>query len=363
MKFSICSKCSSFAFIKWLWLLAVVLALCLSSYAFYFWYCNEPVAGKYLKQWISIIIVWFLNLLVTAVIYWRQFMCNERIQQLNRNFIRFAEEHMCSTAIKCQQLWYQTVLLAYLMVSNAGLWLNMNPTYRLYSNGDLFLSVVLMGPIIVCSLTAFRYCVIFLTVSCILDDINRDLSRQVDQFHRQYSSANISAYRLTNSELKLSDHLDRLIIQYDKLYDVVVAIIEIYSPSILFLLVLDFGQVTFELYMFYCDLSHASLDDDDLHMIAFSFVSAIFSFTEILFIINGTSKFSDKLMQALEQLQRIGIVCLDSRLTECIYGLSKVVQCMQEETVMFYCFALNNSFLTTIIAASCSYLILLIQTA
>ncbi|XP_021712843.1 uncharacterized protein LOC110681409 [Aedes aegypti] len=104
-----------------------------------------------------------------------------------------------------------------------------------------------------------------------------------------------------------------------------------------------------QLYMFYCDLSHASLDDDDLHMIAFSFVSAIFSFTEILFIINGTSKFSDKLMQALEQLQRIGIVCLDSRLTECIYGLSKVVQCMQEETVMFYCFALNNSFLTTII--------------
>lgn len=152
----------------------------------------------------------------------------------------------CSSAIKYQQLRYQSVLLAYLAVSIVVLWLNMNPTYRLYSTSDLALSVVLTAPITVCSLTVSRYCVNFLTVSCILDDTNRDLARRVDRFHRQHASANISAYKLTNSELKLSDHLDRLIIQYDKLYDVVVAIIEIYSPSILFLLVLDFGQVTFQ---------------------------------------------------------------------------------------------------------------------
>ncbi|KXJ79681.1 hypothetical protein RP20_CCG028583 [Aedes albopictus] len=246
MKISICAKYSKYAFVKWLWLLAVVLALCLSSYAFYVWYCVKPISRKYRKQWITIIIVWYLNILVAVVIYWQQFIGSERIYQLNRKFIRLAEEHMCSSAIKYQQLRYQSVLLAYLAVSIVVLWLNMNPTYRLYSTSDLALSVVLTAPITVCSLTVSRYCVNFLTVSCILDDTNRDLARRVDRFHRQHASANISAYKLTNSELKLSDHLDRLIIQYDKLYDVVVAIIEIYSPSILFLLVLDFGQVTFQ---------------------------------------------------------------------------------------------------------------------
>lgn len=94
MKISICAKYSKYAFVKWLWLLAVVLALCLSSYAFYVWYCVKPISRKYRKQWITIIIVWYLNILVAVVIYWQQFIGSERIYQLNRKFIRLAEEHM-----------------------------------------------------------------------------------------------------------------------------------------------------------------------------------------------------------------------------------------------------------------------------
>ncbi|XP_065092356.1 uncharacterized protein LOC135713171 [Ochlerotatus camptorhynchus] len=336
------------------------MVFCLSIYGFYDWYCDGPITDKYLKQWVSILIVWILNLLVTAVIYGRQFVCEERINKLNSIFVKLAEQHRYGTAIKRRQFWLQVLLLTYLSVSIAGMWFNMNPTYWLYSMRDWSLSVVLMAPIIVCSLTASRYCMNFLAVSSILDEINRDLSQRVHHFHRMQPGANISVYKLTNIELELSDHLDRLIIRYDKLYDVVLAIIEIYSPSILFLLVLDFGQVTFQLYMFFCDLSRSSMND--LHLLAISFVSAFFSFSEIYFVVDGTSKLTERVMEAIQKLQQIGIVFLDHRLVKSITVLVMVLQRTQEETIMFYNFALDKSFLTTIIAASCSYLILLIQT-
>ncbi|XP_062560536.1 uncharacterized protein LOC134224904 [Armigeres subalbatus] len=254
------------------------------------------------------------------------------------------------------------VLLAYLVACIAGQWLNMNPTYRIYSACDLFLSVVMMAPITVCALVTCRYCAIFSTVSRILDSMNRGLSREVSLFQCQQASANISAYKLTNNELKLSDHLEQLIIQYDKLYDVVAAIIEIYSPSILLLMALDFSQVTFELYLFYCYLSRASPSEDDFRMMIFSLCTAFLSIGEIYFVVEGTSRFSEKVLDATDEIHRIGVVCSDKRLAESIFHLYEILHRMHEKAIMYYCFALNKSFLTKIIAASCSYLILMMQT-
>lgn len=143
-------------------------------------------------------------------------------------------------------------VLALESVGLAGLWLVINPMYRSYSAYDGFLSVVLMAPVTVCSLTAVRYCVNFSSINCILANLNCDTGDRVRHFRRRMLrvreniSGKANELAIAQLELKLSNHLDRLIIHYDMLGETVAAIIEMYSPSILFLVTLDIGQVTFQ---------------------------------------------------------------------------------------------------------------------
>ncbi|XP_055630623.1 uncharacterized protein LOC129771223 [Toxorhynchites rutilus septentrionalis] len=349
---------------KWSWPLAI-LALGSSSYAFSVLFYKGLVFGveqKYLKQSISLVIVWLLNLFVALVVYMRQLVDGDKIDELNKDFEKLVEQYSGSSVIEFQRLKGLVLLLTYEAATLVVLWLNINPTYRFYSGHDWFLSVAVMAPITIRSLLVTRYCVNFSSVGRIVRELNRELSIRVRRFHRMQAKPNISFHTLTNIELKLTDHLDGLIIQYDRMHDVVMAIIEIYSPSILFVLVLDFGQMTFEMYMLYCDLAHTSLDSDDLHTVIFSLVSAVLSFLEIAFVVDGTSKYTVGLEESIEWLQRIGIHCIDGRLAKSVATLSQLCNRAHGDVISFYYFALDRSFLMTIIAASCSYLILLIQT-
>ncbi|KAL9705056.1 hypothetical protein quinque_008574 [Culex quinquefasciatus] len=358
-------------------LVTALVVLCLTLLASYEWtsvLLADGIDQKYLKQWISLAVMWVLNLFVALVIYWRQLVNSGQIQSLNDSFALLASQHSANTgAFRNPPLRHLATVLALESVGLAGLWLVINPMYRSYSAYDGFLSVVLMAPVTVCSLTAVRYCVNFSSINCILANLNRDTGDRVRHFRRRMLrvreniSGKANELAIAQLELELSNHLDRLIIHYDMLGETVAAIIEMYSPSILFLVTLDIGQVTFQLYMFYCYLSRSSPSGDDggehLHNVASTLVSALLSFLEIVLIVDGTAKFAEGTDDCIELLQRIGIHFNTEILEQNISVLCELLHHTQEATIRFYCFAMDRSFLMTIIAAACSYLILLMQTA
>lgn len=77
-------------------LVTALVVLCLTLLASYEWtsvLLADGIDQKYLKQWISLAVMWVLNLFVALVIYWRQLVNSGQIQSLNDSFALLASQH------------------------------------------------------------------------------------------------------------------------------------------------------------------------------------------------------------------------------------------------------------------------------
>ncbi|XP_055590437.1 uncharacterized protein LOC129742552 [Uranotaenia lowii] len=272
----------------------------------------------------------------------------------------------CNSEISFQSTIVLLFIALYETFALTVVWITMNPHRDGYGLYDWFVSMTFLAPVAICSLFAARYCVNFLTLNCIMDRLNQDLRRQVRRFQRRMHVAaveDISAYKFAaHAEHELGAHLDRLIIEYDKLYDLVMAIIEMYSPTIVLLLALDFVQVTFQMYMFYCDLTYVALRDDGLSEAISSIVSAMLSYIEIALMVVCTSKYTDEVQKSIRIMQLFGLDCQEDETHSKVYKLSSTFNRMHDDCTNYYFFPFNATFLSTVVVTASSYLILLIQT-
>uniref|UniRef100_A0A4Y0BM31 Gustatory receptor n=1 Tax=Anopheles funestus TaxID=62324 RepID=A0A4Y0BM31_ANOFN len=355
-----------------------------------------------------------LPLLVTVCIYLYRWNNRAMIRSLNRNFktIYHSQQNSRDDQWEGGSGWEQYGRLAtkqvFEVMALGVLWVNLKPFSHIKHDGDtrdyhvgkLISSMVSMLPAIVCllvsiemginfSLLARRLSALNLSLDCLVhcisvNDYMKRVNHEANVVQTQYMQG-INNSLSCNTNNKRS-YLRNLIIQFDEIGQFTVDMVQFYAPMLLHIIGMHFVLFTmqkqqqcmfnlFKLMLNFFDvwiILVCYIAKDQFIILKKSILLLLFSQSPLKYLIlfplyvvldDHTVTVLGRLSAAAHRKDRNIIhKTYDSKeLDKCITTLSLIVNRIRDETNLYGYFDLDRSLVMTIIASTCSYLIVLIQ--
>uniref|UniRef100_A0A182WAU5 Gustatory receptor n=1 Tax=Anopheles minimus TaxID=112268 RepID=A0A182WAU5_9DIPT len=340
-----------------------------------------------------------LPLLVTVAIYLYRWDNRAMIRSLNRNFKTIYHSQQNGRDGQWQRsCWEQYGQLAtkqvFEVMALAVLWLNLRPFSHTkhagdggdYHVGKLISSTASMLPAIVCLLVSIEMGINFslLTrtlstlnmslncyVRCISDgDYRKRVNRGNNMMQAQYIHR---TNRSMTGKTKKCSYLRNLVVQFDELGQFMVDMVEFYAPVLLCIIGMHFVlftmQVCLESFCFYSVFKRFKLLALLFHFIMFTFTTLSSLCMNLLSVLCNFHSLDEYTVSILGRLAAAAhckvrniIQTYDAKeLDKCVTSLCLIVNRIRDGTNLYGYFDLDRSFVMTIIASTCSYLIVLIQ--
>ncbi|XP_053674025.1 uncharacterized protein LOC128724322 [Anopheles nili] len=247
--------------------------------------------------------------------------------------------------------------------------------------GKLISTIGFMLPAIVCLLVSFEMGINFSFIAIALNALNSSLEAfassstahvcQTVQYMRgKVRSRNETVPRTADSK---GVYLRQLVMQYDNLGRVVADMVQVYSPILLTVIGMHFVRFTVQLFLCYRHMSRTSSELANINQLGQTLVlllSSITSAVQIIFLVDTAADFSQQFENnTVDLISNINRIFLDEKLYirekkdiyKSLTTLSLIINRVRSDSDLYGYFYLDRSLVMTIIASSCSYLIVLIQ--
>ncbi|XP_058065771.1 uncharacterized protein LOC131215400 [Anopheles bellator] len=340
-----------------------------------------------------------LPLLVMVGIYYHRMKNGSMVRRLNQELKLLALRagasqnfvQNWSTSSKWDRYGRLIVKQTIELIALCVLWANLSDT-RCEASGQMNVSIIISSlmsilPATILLLVSVEMGIIFSFMALSLANLNRSLDRFVvgrtpiepgtfglhDRTRHEDTLLRESA-RFGAAGNKV---LRNLIMQYDKLVDVVAIVVQFYSPTLLLIIGMHFVQFTMQLFLCYGKMSSTtseSVNNDKLGQTLLPLVSAAASLIQMFFIIDTTADFNRKIgddtVAILDLMTKYNSECLKltannayktKNFNQSLDILFLIVNRARNDTTLYEYFDLDQTLVMTIIASACSYFIVLIQ--
>ncbi|XP_050074714.1 uncharacterized protein LOC126562297 [Anopheles maculipalpis] len=331
-----------------------------------------------------------LPVLVTVCIYLYRWNNSATIRGLNRNF-----KTICHSQQKWREhrrqgsFWEQYGRLAtkqmFEVMALGILWINLRPFSHMqhdsdvedYHVGKLISSMASMFPATVCLLVSIEMGINFSLLARGLNTLNVSF----DSFVRSIPAVGVGDAirrfdRSAACKTAKRTYLRNLVMQFDEQGQFTVEMVQFYAPILLAIVGMHFVLFTMQLFLCYRQMSRTTSDSMNINQLGqtlLPMLSAIGSAGQIIFLVDIAADFNGKLddytLPILGRLSAFahhkelckGQMYDNKEFDKCLTTLSLIVNRVRDETSLYGYFDLDRSLVMTIIASTCSYLIVLMQ--
>ncbi|XP_053666200.1 uncharacterized protein LOC128715342 [Anopheles marshallii] len=326
-----------------------------------------------------------LPLLVTVSIYLYRWNNRPLIRSLNRNSetIYHSQQNYRNDQRR-DNSWKLYIRLVtkqvFEVVSLGVLWLNLRPFSHIKQDGDdgdyhvgkLISSMASMLPATVCLLVSIEMGINFSSLARRLSTLNVSLN----YFVRCICVSDDRINKSLSCKPNKRSYLRHLVLQYDALGQYTVDVVQFYAPILLSIVGMHFVLLTMQLFLCYRQMSRTTSDSMNINQLGqtlLPMLSAITSAGQIMFLVDIAADFNRKLddetvailgrlSSATHRKDRNMISTYDTReLDKCVTTISLIVNRIRDGTMLYGYFDVDRSLVMTIVASTCSYLIVLMQ--